>query len=284
MERPAGHRGVNLGRRGKYSKDQDDGIFPRDKAKCEQLLLTNSRNTQGYVNNCTQTFTSQELTGKDEKPSSHIDIAETERHGLMPALLRSDSRKRQAQMDKYNHLADTDTNIPTSQTNSHVLTFRNKAFSHPLLALLTPSGYKKRALSPLFLILCWTLTVAVVEEKKGQVAKKGAKKAVKRAPVKSGKKRRSRKESYSIYIYKVMKQVHPDTGISSKAMSVMNSFVNDIFERIAGEASRLAHYNTRSTISSREIQTAVRLLLAGELAMHAVSEGTRAVTKDTSSK
>ncbi|XP_067880517.1 histone H2B-like [Heterodontus francisci] len=93
--------------------------------------------------------------------------------------------------------------------------------------------------------------------------------------------RKSRKESYSIYIYKVMKQVHPDTGISSKAMSIMNSFVNDIFERIAGEASRLAHYNKRSTISSREIQTAVRLLLPGELAKHAVSEGTKAVTKYT---
>ncbi len=63
-----------------------------------------------------------------------------------------------------------------------------------------------------------------------------------------------------------------------------NSFVNDIFERIAAEASRLSHYNKRSTISSREIQTAVRLLLPGELAKHAVSEGTKAVTKYTSAK
>ncbi|CAB0037414.1 unnamed protein product, partial [Trichogramma brassicae] len=99
---------------------------------------------------------------------------------------------------------------------------------------------------------------------------------------KKGKKKK-RKESYAIYIYKVLKQVHPDTGVSSKAMSIMNSFVNDIFERIAAEASRLAHYNKRSTITSREIQTAVRLLLPGELAKHAVSEGTKAVTKYTSS-
>ncbi|GBP62460.1 Histone H2A [Eumeta japonica] len=98
------------------------------------------------------------------------------------------------------------------------------------------------------------------------------------------KKKHKRKESYAIYIYKVLKQVHPDTGISSKAMSIMNSFVNDIFERIAAEASRLAHYNKRSTITSREVQTSVRLLLPGELAKHAVSEGTKAVTKYTSSK
>lgn len=59
------------------------------------------------------------------------------------------------------------------------------------------------------------------------------------------RKRRRRKESFAIYIYKVLKQVHPDTGISSKAMSIMNAFVNDVFERIAGEASRLSHYNKR---------------------------------------
>ena len=98
------------------------------------------------------------------------------------------------------------------------------------------------------------------------------------------KKNKRRKESYAIYIYKVLKQVHPDTGISSKAMSIMNSFVNDIFQRIAAEASRLSLQNKKKTISSREIQTAVRLLLPGELAKHAVSEGTKAVTKYTSSK
>ena len=95
---------------------------------------------------------------------------------------------------------------------------------------------------------------------------------------------KKRKETYAIYIYKVLKQVHPDTGISSKAMSIMNSFVNDIFERIANEASKLSNHNGRSTISSREVQTSVRLLLPGELAKHAVSEGTKAVTKYTSSK
>lgn len=116
---------------------------------------------------------------------------------------------------------------------------------------------------------------------------KGAKKAASKAKAARStdkKRRRKRRESYSIYIYKVLRQVHPDTGVSSKAMSIMNSFVNDIFERIAAEASRLAHYNKRSTITSREIQTAVRLLLPGELAKHAVSEGTKAVTKYTSSK
>jgi histone H2B len=88
-------------------------------------------------------------------------------------------------------------------------------------------------------------------------------------------------ETYKIYIYKVLKQVHPDTGISSKAMSIMNSFINDIFDKIANETTNLARYNKKPTVTSREIQTAVRLILPGELSKHAVSEGTKAVTKFT---
>ena len=80
----------------------------------------------------------------------------------------------------------------------------------------------------------------------------------------------------------VLKQVHPDTGISSKAMSILNSFIADIFDKIAVETASLARYNKKPTVTSREIQTAVRLILPGELAKHAVSEGTKAVTKFTS--
>ena len=80
-------------------------------------------------------------------------------------------------------------------------------------------------------------------------------------------KKKKRAETYGIYIYKVLKQVHPETGISSKAMGIMNSFVNDVFERIAAEASKLATYTNTKTLTSREIQSAVRLLLPGELSM-----------------
>ena len=115
------------------------------------------------------------------------------------------------------------------------------------------------------------------------MAKTPSKKSAKAPKKASGdKKKKKAKESYSGYIYKVLKQVHPDTGISSKAMSIMNSFINDIFEKIAGEASKLARYSKKPTVTSREIQTAVRLILPGELAKHAVSEGTKAVTKYTS--
>uniref|UniRef100_A0A8C0W9K2 Histone H2B n=1 Tax=Castor canadensis TaxID=51338 RepID=A0A8C0W9K2_CASCN len=64
-------------------------------------------------------------------------------------------------------------------------------------------------------------------------------------------------------------------------MGIMNSLSTNLRAHRGG--SRLAHYKALD-LTSREIQTAVRLLLPGELAKHAVSEGTKAVTKYTSSK
>ncbi len=93
------------------------------------------------------------------------------------------------------------------------------------------------------------------------------------------KRRATRSETYDIYIYKVLRQVNSERGISKRAMNVMNSFVDDIFERIVKEAGNLTRINKKGTLGTREIQTAVHLVLPGELAKHAVSEGTKAVTK-----
>ena len=104
-----------------------------------------------------------------------------------------------------------------------------------------------------------------------------------KSPILSKRSRSKRRaESFSLYIYKVLKAVHPELGISRKSMSILNSFIMDLFQRMAEEASRLSAYNKRATIGSREIQTAVKLILPGELGKHAVSEGTRAFSKFTS--
>ncbi|KAG0466374.1 hypothetical protein HPP92_017954 [Vanilla planifolia] len=84
------------------------------------------------------------------------------------------------------------------------------------------------------------------------------------------KKLKKGSETYKIYIFKVLKQVHPDIGISSKAMSIMNSFINDIFEKLAQEASRLARYNKKPTITSGDSDFCAPRP-SGELAKHAVS-------------
>ena len=125
-------------------------------------------------------------------------------------------------------------------------------------------------------------TMAPPSGKKAAPAKKAAKPAAKGDGKKKGGKKAKSVESYKLYIFKVLKQVHPDTGISSKSMAILNSFIADQFEKIAAAAAQLSRVNKKPTLTSREIQTAVRLVLPGELAKHAVSEGTKAVTKYTS--
>ncbi|XP_005337148.2 histone H2B type 1-N-like [Ictidomys tridecemlineatus] len=116
-------------------------------------------------------------------------------------------------------------------------------------------------------------------------SKKGCRKAASRSQKKEGGGESARGVTKSAgYNYEVPKQGHSDAGVSSEAGGSVNTFVKDIFERIAGEASRLAHCNKRSTITSREIQTAMRLLLPPELAKHSGPEDTKVATKYTSAK
>nr|XP_012423335.1 PREDICTED: late histone H2B.L4-like [Odobenus rosmarus divergens] len=84
-------------------------------------------------------------------------------------------------------------------------------------------------------------------------------------------------DSFATYFPRVLKHVHEGLSLSQEAVSIMDSFVKDMFEHIAKEASRLARSTKCSTITSRDIQTAVRLLLPGEIGKHAVSEATKAV-------
>ncbi len=115
---------------------------------------------------------------------------------------------------------------------------------------------------------------------KSQSTQKGGKKPIVDTKTGDKKAKRTRRhETFSVYIYKVLKQVHQDTGISKRSMAIMNSFINDIFERISLEASKLVRYNKKHTLSAREIQSSVKLLLPGELAKHAIIEGAKAVNK-----
>jgi len=90
---------------------------------------------------------------------------------------------------------------------------------------------------------------------------------------------RKKRPNIRVPIYKVLKQVHPDKGISRLAMCIMADFVWDVYKRILKEAVNVAEMFHKRTVNSREIQTASRLELGGHLAKHAVSEGTKAVTK-----
>lgn len=95
---------------------------------------------------------------------------------------------------------------------------------------------------------------------------------------KNGKKK-PRNQSYKVHIARVLKQVHPNTHLSKKAMTIMNCFMEDMFERIATEAAFLAKHSQKVTMTSKDVEASVRLLLSGELAKHAVSVGTNALAR-----
>ena len=86
-------------------------------------------------------------------------------------------------------------------------------------------------------------------------------------------------QSFSIYIYKVLKSISNDIGISKKGMAVINSLVADMFDQIALEASKLVRYQKKKTLGSQDVQTAVKLLLPQDLGGHALLEGNKALGK-----
>lgn len=90
--------------------------------------------------------------------------------------------------------------------------------------------------------------------------------------------KRCEQETFTIYILKVLKIVHPDINICSAAMSIMNSCVNYLFERLAAKSLRLCQYSRKSTISSHDVEAAVLLSLPKDLAKHAILEGRKAMT------
>jgi histone H2B len=84
------------------------------------------------------------------------------------------------------------------------------------------------------------------------------------------------KRTYARYIYRVLKEVHPKQTISVKAMAIVNSFVEDMFERIASEAARVMRYNKQKTLKARTLVPAIKQVLPGLLSGHALTEGWKA--------
>lgn len=97
------------------------------------------------------------------------------------------------------------------------------------------------------------------------------------SPVKKKKSSSKSAQSYTGYIFRILRHIKPGMRITRRAMSIMNSFVMDNFERIATEAGKLCTYAKKDTLTSNEIRTAVRLVIRGDLSKQAISEGVAAV-------
>ena len=89
--------------------------------------------------------------------------------------------------------------------------------------------------------------------------------------------------SFRNYIHKVLKQVHPESQISSNTIEQLDEFIKILARRLA-ESARLACTNAKkSTVGLSEIRLAVNIHLPGVLSKNGTSEMVKAVTKFNSS-
>lgn len=139
---------------------------------------------------------------------------------------------------------------------------------------------------------------------KGKVTGKGGKKSPKASSAKgreeekkkkqktprASKKERRRKprRTWQVYIYNVLKSLEKGRdqgiGISRAGMRVMDRIVDGLFDDIRLQSVRIINNVNRDTIGARDVEFAVRQVVQGELAKHAISEGTKSLQKYTSAR
>lgn len=78
---------------------------------------------------------------------------------------------------------------------------------------------------------------------------------------------------------KVLRQVHANYTISTKAEMLLLALLSSSVYKIVHESLRLMRARNISTLTSKEIESCVRLLMDGELARHAINESSKALRK-----
>lgn len=90
--------------------------------------------------------------------------------------------------------------------------------------------------------------------------------------------------SFQTYIYRVLKEIKPELGISKQAIALINNILVELFEKIAKEARDVMLYSKRSTLGSREIEAGIKLHFPGELCKLAVTASRNSLQKFSESQ
>jgi histone H2B len=78
--------------------------------------------------------------------------------------------------------------------------------------------------------------------------------------------------AFTTYISRVRKQVHPGLGVTKSSMKILESFIDDFFNRICVESSMLMSSSGNKTLRAQDVLAAINMILPGELKTHAVTE------------
>ncbi len=114
-----------------------------------------------------------------------------------------------------------------------------------------------------------------VEGKPGSAAENG-RKAAGRKP---GANQVLDKTSFQTYIYRVLKEVKPELGISKNGIGLINNILAELFIKIMQDARNLMIFSKKQTLSSKEIETAIKLHFPGELQKLAVQTSRASMQK-----
>ena len=94
----------------------------------------------------------------------------------------------------------------------------------------------------------------------------------------------AKEKRFHSYLYKILKQVHPDLGISSESTNTINSAFLRLYTEVANEAGSVSRKTNSQTLSALDVQTAAKIILPQELANHAINEGAQAIVKYQASR
>ena len=89
--------------------------------------------------------------------------------------------------------------------------------------------------------------------------------------------------SFNLYIWQVLKMLHPEMGISLDSVSQLDQFSYQLVKYIAHYCVNVNSYASRNDITPENLALILDFIIHGELSKYAISEGARAVTKISSS-
>ena len=89
------------------------------------------------------------------------------------------------------------------------------------------------------------------------------------------------KLNFEVYIKRVVSQVHPTLLLEKRASECLNAIINYSLLRLTQTCNTIKPED-KKTLSPLEIQTAVKLVIPGELSKHGVVEGFMSVNKASS--
>ena len=90
---------------------------------------------------------------------------------------------------------------------------------------------------------------------------------------------------WASYVHKVLKAVHPDLQISRDGTTVLSDALDDLMERLAAECKQLVQSNNRATLTARDVEAAVKLLIPpGDIQNLARKQANEAVARAESNK